>query len=145
MLPLPHGAKVNQGTDKSILHTLESAVIDWTHQIKEVIKSNSAAPLEQGLNPGPMVEIDFWAAKAANLKSIHQQLADEKIQKISKVLEASKSTYYPAFKMIFNEVVHGMFSKYAIVKLVSDLKIIPYGLLSGFLKLSTRPVTLTNT
>lgn len=105
MLPLPHGARLNAENDKAILHTLESAVIDWTHQIKEVIKSNSAAPLEEGLNPGPMVEIDFWAAKAANLKSIHQQLTDVKIQKISKVLEGSKSTYYPAFKNIFDEVV----------------------------------------
>lgn len=105
MLPLPHGAKLNTETDKAILHTIESAVIDWTHQIKEVIKSNSAAPLQEGLNPGPMVEIDFWAAKAANLKNIHQQLTDDKIQKISRVLQGSKSTYYPAFKNIFDEVV----------------------------------------
>ena len=104
MLPLPHGAKANTETDKSILHTLETAVIDWTHQIKDIIKSNSGAPLDEGLNPGPIVEIDFWAAKYANLKSIHQQLTDEKIQKISQVLQASKSTYYPAFKMIFDEV-----------------------------------------
>ncbi|KAI8853660.1 dynein heavy chain and region D6 of dynein motor-domain-containing protein [Chytridium lagenaria] len=90
MLPLPHGAKFSADADKSILHTLESAVIDWTHQIKDVIKSNSAAPLDEGLNPGPMVEIDFWAAKK------------------SKILEASKSTYYPAFKMIFNEVVFAL-------------------------------------
>lgn len=106
MLPLPHGSK-NAETSTAILHTLETAVIDWTHQIKEVIKSNSAAPLEQGLNPGPMVEIDFWIAKAANLKSIHQQLTDPKIQKISDVLKANKSTYYPAFQMIFDEVVFG--------------------------------------
>lgn len=104
MLPLPHGAK----NDAALLHTLETAVIDWTHQIKEVIKSSSAAPLEQGLNPGPMVEIDFWAAKAANLKSIHAQLTDVKIQKISEVLQKSKSTYYPAFQMIFDEVVFGI-------------------------------------
>ncbi len=105
MLPLPHGAKLNMEADNSILHTLESAVIEWAHQIKEVIKSNSAQPLEEGLNPGPIVEIDFWAAKAANLKSIHQQLTDEKIQKISTALESSNSTYYPAFKSIYDEVV----------------------------------------
>jgi dynein heavy chain len=107
MLPLPHGAKVNNESDKSILHTLETAVIDWTHQIKDIIKSHSGAPLDEGLHPGPIVEIDFWAAKYANLKSIHQQLTDEKIQKISLVLQASKSTYYPAFKMIFDEVHYG--------------------------------------
>ncbi|KAI9209879.1 dynein heavy chain and region D6 of dynein motor-domain-containing protein, partial [Polychytrium aggregatum] len=108
MLHLPHGAKQGAEVDKSILHTLESAVIDWTHQIKEVIKSSSAAPLDEGLNPGPMVEIDFWAAKAANLKSIHQQLTDEKIQKIGRTLESNKSTYYPAFKAIMEEVVFAL-------------------------------------
>ena len=108
MLPLPHGAKTTTESDKSMLHTLETAVIDWTHQIKDIINSNSAAPLEEGLNPGPIVEIDFWAAKYANLKSIHQQLTDDKIQKISTVLQLSKSTYYPAFKMIFDEVHYGM-------------------------------------
>ncbi|KAJ3365528.1 hypothetical protein HDU91_002183, partial [Kappamyces sp. JEL0680] len=107
MLPLPHGAD-NAETSTSILHTLETAVIDWTHQIKEVIKSNSATPLEQGLNPGPMVEIDFWTAKANNLKSIHKQLTDPKIQRIAEVLQSSKSTYYPAFQMIFDEVVFAL-------------------------------------
>ncbi len=109
MLPLPQSSKSANEEDKSILHTLETAVIDWTHQIKDIIKSDSAAPLEEGLNPGPIVEIDFWTAKYANLKSIHQQLTDEKIQKISKVLQASKSTYYPAFKAIFDEVHNGIF------------------------------------
>lgn len=108
MLPLPHGTKDKSETRKSVLHTLESAVIDWTHQIKQVIKSSSAAALEQGENPNPMVEIDFWTAKAANLKSIHQQLTDQKIQKISEVLKENKSTYYPAFKMIFDEVAFGI-------------------------------------
>ncbi|TPX33478.1 hypothetical protein SmJEL517_g03633 [Synchytrium microbalum] len=104
LLPLPHGARLNVEIDKSLLHTLESAVIDWTHQIKEVIKSSSAGPLDAGLTPGPVVEIDFWAAKAANLANIHSQLTDEKIQKIGRILEASKSTYHPAFKTIFEEV-----------------------------------------
>jgi dynein heavy chain len=108
MLPLPHAAKHNKDIDKSILHTLETAVIDWTHQIKEVIKSDSSAPLEEGLNPGPMVEIDFWTAKAANLTSIHQQLTDPKIQMISDALQRSNSSYYPAMRMIFEEVEFGM-------------------------------------
>ncbi|KAJ1566553.1 hypothetical protein HK405_009349, partial [Cladochytrium tenue] len=110
MLPLPHGAKVTgvETADRSVLHSLESAVIDWSHQIKEVIKSSSAAPLDEGQHPGPSVEIDFWAARAANLKSIHQQLTDDKIQKIAHILEASRSTYYPAFKAIFNDVVFAL-------------------------------------
>ena len=107
MLPLPQGTGSVAETDKAALHTLESAVIDWTHQIKEVIKSNSAAPLDEGLNPGPLVEIEFWAAKAANLQCIYEQLNDAKVQKISKLLEASSSTYYPTFKETYDDVGHG--------------------------------------
>jgi len=91
------------------LHTLESAVIDWTYQIKEVIKSNSATPLEEGLYPTPQVEIDFWEAKEANLKCIYQQLSDDKFQAIADLLQSSKSTYYPAFQQIFDEVKNGKF------------------------------------
>ena len=94
--------------DKATLHTLENAVIEWTHQIKDVIKSQSAAPLDEGLNPGPAVELDFWSAKASNLKCIYDQLSDPKIQKISNVLEQTKSSYFPAFKNIYEEVVHGI-------------------------------------
>lgn len=72
-----------------------------------MIKSSSSTPLDEGLYPGPMVEIDFWSAKAANLKSIYEQLTSEKIQKIATILENSQSTYYPAFKSIFDSVVHG--------------------------------------
>ncbi|KAJ3023806.1 hypothetical protein HKX48_000940 [Thoreauomyces humboldtii] len=122
MLPLPHGAKVTTEADRTVLHTVESAVIDWTHQIKEVIKSSSAAPLEEGLNPGPMVEIEFWAAKAANLRSVHLQLTDEKIQKISRLLESSKSTYYPAFRMIFDEVVAALDEADDITKYMKALR-----------------------
>jgi dynein heavy chain len=99
---------MNTGQDnKTVLHSLETAVIDWAHQIKDVIKSDSATPLEQGHHVGPMVELDFWAAKAANLQCIYDQLNGAQIQKISQLLESSGSTYYPAFKNIFEEVVFG--------------------------------------
>lgn len=102
---MPHGVGLNSESEKNILHALETSVIDWNHQIQEVLKSDSAAPLHAGLNPGPLVEIDFWTAKASNLSSIHQQLTSPKIQKISKVLETCKSTYFPAFQTVFEEVV----------------------------------------
>lgn len=103
---------LTEGNEKNVLHTLETAVIDWSHQIKDVIKSDSAAALDDGLNPGPYVELNFWAAKAENLKCIHKQLTDGKIQKISQVLLASKSTYYPAFTAIYKETADGKNSSY---------------------------------
>ncbi|KXS10801.1 hypothetical protein M427DRAFT_103173 [Gonapodya prolifera JEL478] len=114
LLPLPHStarAAVAQPTseaDKATLHSLESAVIDWAHQIREVIKSSSSAPLDEGLTPGPSVELDFWAAKAANLECIHGQLVEERIKKIADVLEKTHSTYWPAFRMIADEVKNAL-------------------------------------
>eukprot|EP01135_Chromosphaera_perkinsii_P002940 Nk52_evm51s230 gene=Nk52_evmTU51s230 len=105
ILPLPPGSGSPTDGEKQILHQLESAVIDWTHQIKGVIKSNSAQPLLEGLEPGPLVECDFWAAKCANLTCIYEQLKDKKIRKIAAILSRTKSSYFPAFKRIFQEVV----------------------------------------
>lgn len=72
--------------------------VTWTKQIKNVLKADPDAPLkEQGQYPGPLVEVNFWTERAANLNSVHDQLAGEKIQKVVKVLELAKSTYYAAF------------------------------------------------
>lgn len=51
-----------------------------------------------GQYPGPLVELNFWAERAGNLNSIHDQLTGEKIQKVVKVLELARSTYFPAFQ-----------------------------------------------
>lgn len=60
--------------DRSLVHAIESVIIDWTHQIKDVLKRDSAQPLLEGLNPGPNVEIQFWKAKCENLDCIFQQV-----------------------------------------------------------------------
>jgi dynein heavy chain len=59
---------------------------------------------EPGVHPGPLVELDFWTERAANLNSIHDQLQGEKIQKVTKVLQLVKSTYYPSFSRLIDEV-----------------------------------------
>ena len=60
--------------DRQLVHAIESVIIDWTHQIRDVLKKDSAQPLLEGLNPGPMVEIEFWKAKAQNLECIYDQV-----------------------------------------------------------------------
>ena len=60
--------------DKSVIHTVESIVIEWSHQIRDVLKKNSAQPLLDGKNPGPMVEMDFWKARCADLESVFDQV-----------------------------------------------------------------------
>jgi len=58
------------------VHAVESVVIDWTHQIREVLKKDSAQPLLEGLNPVPYVEMEFWKVKAQNLECIYDQARD---------------------------------------------------------------------
>ncbi len=93
--------------DRGLIHAIESVVIDWTHQIRDVLKKDSAQPLLEGLNPSPMVEIEFWKAKAQNLECIYDQLRDPKVRRMAEMLEKSRSSYYPSFKNIFSDVVEG--------------------------------------
>ncbi|RKO98183.1 hypothetical protein CXG81DRAFT_17063 [Caulochytrium protostelioides] len=86
------------------LSALETSIINWTHQIRKVVASRSGEALEQGLNPGPIVELDFWAAKTANLEGIFQQLKDTQIQTIAQVLTAHRSPYAAALQDVTAEV-----------------------------------------
>jgi len=59
---------------RALVHAIESVVIEWTHQIREVLKKDSAQPLLEGLNPVPYVEMEFWKIKAQNLECIYDQV-----------------------------------------------------------------------
>ena len=63
-----------ENVDQSLIHSIESVVIDWSHQIQEVLKKDSSQPLIEGLNPGPLVEVEFWKAKCSNLENIYDQV-----------------------------------------------------------------------
>ena len=83
---------------------LEGSVVTWTRQIKNVLKTDPENLLKAQEHPGPLAQIKFWEAKAANLNSIHDQLTGAKIKKIIKVLELAKSTYCPTFGRLCSEV-----------------------------------------
>lgn len=107
LLPLPPSEPSTiekAARDKDRVHVLESAVVMWTRQIKNVLKMDPEALLKQGQNSGPQVEIEFWTSKAQNLNSIHEQLSSERVRKVIKVLEVTKSTYFPAFNRLCKEV-----------------------------------------
>ena len=91
--------------DKGLVHAVESVVIEWSHQIRDVLSKSSAQPLLEGKTPGPLVEIDFWKAQRADLESILDQLYSEKVLKMSSLLEKSMSSYYPAYKAMVTSVV----------------------------------------
>ena len=107
-LPLPppdaYASLDKASHDKDSIHVLESAVIMWTAQIRDILAQESESPLLRGENPGPDYELEFWAAKSCNLDCVAEQLFEGKITKVMKVLELQKSTYFPAFNRLCQEV-----------------------------------------
>ncbi len=72
--------KLHRGeiADKSIIHSLESAVIEWSHQIRAVLKKDSSEALLEGKNPTPHTELLFWNNRSAPLllqtPNVHRRL-----------------------------------------------------------------------
>jgi len=106
LLPLPPNdvTSSEKTSSKDKAQLLEGAIVHWTRQIKNVLKQDPESALKQGGNPGPEVEIEFWASKSDNLNSICKQLSSEQIKKVLKFLEQNKSTYTGPFSKLQKEV-----------------------------------------
>ncbi|KAL0984038.1 hypothetical protein UPYG_G00136240 [Umbra pygmaea] len=116
LLPLPPGAeRVEQAAferekrgdvvDQNLIHAIESVVIDWSHQIRGVLKKDSSEPLLEGKCPTPQTELNFWRNRYADLQGIHSQFKSSKVIKMAELLEVVESSYYPAFNMMLQDVL----------------------------------------
>lgn len=101
-LELPSADKASR--DKERVYVLETAVVTWTKQIKNVLKLDPEHALKSGDHPGPLTELEFWESKAKHLTSINEQLTGERVRKVIKVLELTKSTYCTPFNRLCKEV-----------------------------------------
>ena len=52
-------------------------------------------------------ELDYWEKRAINLRNIDYQLQNIHAYKMSKILELTKSAYYPGFRNICENVQKG--------------------------------------
>ncbi|XP_030610318.1 dynein axonemal heavy chain 9 isoform X3 [Archocentrus centrarchus] len=118
LLPLPAGSEQleqaaletdhrGEIVDKSIVHSLESAVIEWSHQIRTILKKDSSEALLEGRNPTPHTELLFWKSRYTDLKCIHSQLKSCKVNKMAVLLEAVESCYHAAFMNMQQDVLAG--------------------------------------
>ena len=89
-LPLPSTETSPLMDEKEKNYQLETSVVDWAHQIKNILKLDPESELKAGNDVGPTVEIEFWRHKAKNLNAIHEQLTGSRMQKVIEVLEESK-------------------------------------------------------
>ena len=103
------------------IHALESALITWTKQIKNVLKQDPESLFEIYTDPGPLHEIEFWKMKAGNLNSIFNQLQSIRVRRVLKVLDQSKSTYNAPFAKLCKEVFYARSEANNIIKYLKPL------------------------
>ncbi|ESO06976.1 hypothetical protein HELRODRAFT_171011 [Helobdella robusta] len=110
LLPQPVGTeKMDKAhfnfLNKNLIHSIETVLIEWSHQIHDELKKDSAQPLLDGLSPLPYVEFEFWKVKSINLECIYDQLQSSKIRMFAEFLEKANSSYFATFKSMFQDVV----------------------------------------
>ncbi|XP_016061753.1 PREDICTED: dynein heavy chain 17, axonemal [Miniopterus natalensis] len=135
LLPIPEHLGSLDGTlesmerlpsalDNSLLHAIETIIIDWSHQIRDVLSKDSAQVLLDGLHPLPRVEFEFWDARLMNLQCIHDQLNRPKVNKIVEILEKAKSCYWPALQTVYLNVTEGLKEANDIVLHLKPLRVL---------------------
>ncbi|XP_039715559.1 dynein axonemal heavy chain 17 isoform X10 [Pteropus medius] len=116
--------RIPSALDNSLLHAIETIIIDWAHQVRDVLSKDSAQALLDGLQPLPRVEFEFWDARLMNLKCIHDQLNRPKVNKIVEILEKAKSCYWPALQNVYLNVTEGLKEANDIVLYLMPLRIL---------------------
>ncbi|XP_069776188.1 dynein axonemal heavy chain 2 isoform X2 [Narcine bancroftii] len=81
--------------DKELVKRLETAVVHWTRQIKDVLSAQEA--IDTGEILGPLEEIEFWRNRCEDLSGIGFQLDKPGVKHIQSILELSKSSYIGPF------------------------------------------------
>jgi dynein heavy chain len=91
--------------DKDLLQRLETTVIFWTRQIKELVSNQDVN--NQGESNTPLDEIKHWEDRNANLKGMATQLKVPKLKKIVEVLDKASSAYLQPFLELTKEIDKG--------------------------------------
>ena len=91
--------------DKDLIQRLESTVIYWTRQIKEVVSNQETNTSQE--NSDPLDEIEHWRARTTNLKDLKYRLTHQHLQKIIDVLTRANSSYLTGFKELEQKINDG--------------------------------------
>ncbi|XP_062904770.1 dynein axonemal heavy chain 2 [Mobula hypostoma] len=81
--------------DKELVQRLETAVVHWTRQIKDVLSAQQS--VDTGEILGPLEEIQFWRNRCVDLSGIGFQLDKPGVKHIQSILELFKSSYIAPF------------------------------------------------
>ncbi|KAK0086060.1 hypothetical protein PV325_003945 [Microctonus aethiopoides] len=120
VLPMPAGlekvAEVERlvkdegphAVDLYLKSAIEGVVIKWAYLVNDVVTQESIAAFENGQNPTPTVELEYWSKRLTNLRYIFDQLREDRVRKMAIILEKTESAYYPCFRTLFGNVVSSL-------------------------------------
>ncbi|NXG62204.1 DYH17 protein, partial [Hemiprocne comata] len=92
----------------SALHDIESIIMEWSHQIRDILNKDSVQPLLEGLYPLPRTEFEFWHTRTLKLQCINDQLLLPRVTALAKTLEKADSCYWPVLQSMFRDVNAGL-------------------------------------
>ncbi|XP_072275197.1 dynein axonemal heavy chain 11-like [Pyxicephalus adspersus] len=90
--------------ERITLHYIETMIIQWTHQITDILTRDSAHKILQGEHSGPSHELEFWTMQKENLLSVRHQLQTTEFQKVIIKLQDKQSSYCTGFMELINSV-----------------------------------------
>ena len=105
---------------RELVQRLETAMIHWTRQIKDVLGAQDS--IETGDGDGPLEEIQFWRDRCENLSGISSQVRDPKVTRISQILEQTNSSYLASFLKISRMIQEGSGTAESNVQFLSLLR-----------------------
>eukprot|EP00794_Sanderia_malayensis_P010712 gene10712-11859_t len=105
---------------KEYVQRLETAMIHWTRQIKELLSNQDA--YETSENAGPLEEIEFWRSRCIDLSGISDQLDKPGVKRIESVLAIAKSSYVGPFQKLSKLIQDGSNQAQSNLKFLSILK-----------------------
>ncbi|XP_030042289.1 dynein axonemal heavy chain 2 [Microcaecilia unicolor] len=106
--------------DKELVQRLETAMVHWTRQIKEVLSAQET--VETGESSGPLEEIEFWRDRCSDLSGLSRQLDKDGVKQIESLLQLSKSSYVAPFKKLSNQIQDGSMQALSNLTFLSILK-----------------------
>uniref|UniRef100_A0A670KJQ6 Dynein axonemal heavy chain 2 n=1 Tax=Podarcis muralis TaxID=64176 RepID=A0A670KJQ6_PODMU len=106
--------------DKALVQRLETSMIHWTRQIKEVLRAQEA--VESRESSGPLEEIEFWRNRCTDLSEISKQLCQQGVKHIETILAFSKSSYVTPFQRLAKQIQDGSEQAQSNLRFLSILK-----------------------
>ncbi|XP_029784654.1 dynein heavy chain 2, axonemal [Suricata suricatta] len=106
--------------DKELVQRLETSMIHWTRQIKEVLSAQES--VEIGENLGPLEEIEFWRNRCMDLSGISKQLVKQGVRHTEATLRLAKSSYVAPFVKLAQQIQDGFHQAQSNLTFLSILK-----------------------